>query len=137
MAAAREYDEPTGWTGWIVFASVMMIIGGGLQAFYGLVALLNDTWVGWNPTTSNAVLVDLTAWGWAHLIIGTILVLSGIGVLTGNLLARTVGVVVAGIALAANFFTIPVYPLWSISVMVIAVLVIWALTAHGREMRSL
>jgi hypothetical protein len=137
MAAAREYDEPTGWTGWIAFASVMMIIGGGLQAFYGLVALLNDTWVGWNAETSNAVLVDLTAWGWAHLIIGAILVLAGIGVLTGNILARTIGVIVAGIALAANFFTIPVYPLWSISVMVIAVLVIWALTAHGREMRSI
>jgi hypothetical protein len=47
-----------------------------------------------------------------------------------------VGVVVASISLIANFLFLPAYPLWAISVMVIDLLVIWALTAHGREMKS-
>jgi hypothetical protein len=62
--------------------------------------------------------------------------LSGIGLLSGNILARTVAVIVASLSLIANFFFIPVYPLWALTVIVIDVLVIWAVTAHGREMRE-
>ncbi len=132
---ADSYDEPTGWVGWIGFASVMMLIGGSLNAFYGLVAVLNDDWVGWNTETSRAVFIDLSGWGWAHIIVGAVLFLAGLGVLTGNILARTVGVIVAGISMIVNFFFIPVYPIWALTIITIDVLVIWALTAHGREMR--
>jgi hypothetical protein len=134
--ASASYDEPTGWVGWIAFAATMMIIGGALNMLYGLVAVVNDTWVGWNQVTRNAVVVDLTAWGWVHLAAGLCLLLAGIGVLSGNILARTVGVIVAAISLIVNFFFIPVYPLWALTVMVLDALVIWALTAHGREMKT-
>jgi hypothetical protein len=137
MEEQRVYDEPTGWTGWIVFASVMMIIGGGLNIFYGFVAVFNDDWVGWNRETSTAVFVDLTTWGWIQVIVGFLVLLAGFGVLSGNILARTVGVIVAGLSMFANFFFIPVYPIWSLTIIVIDALVIWALTAHGREMREI
>jgi len=101
-----------------------------------LIAVVNDTWVGWNSVTANAVVLDISQWGWVQLILGGILLLSGIGVLSGNILARTIGVVVAGLNLIGNFFFIPVYPVWSLTVVVIDLLVIWALTAHGREMRD-
>jgi hypothetical protein len=133
---ARRGDEPTGWTGWIAFAGVMMIIGGSLNALYGVVALVNDDWVGWNPATSTAVLVDVTGWGWIHLIAGLVVLIAGFGVFTGNVLARIVGVIVAGVSLIVNFFFIPVYPLWALTIIVIDALVIWALTAHGREMKE-
>ncbi|MET1019216.1 MAG: hypothetical protein ABWX62_04455 [Microterricola sp.] len=74
--------------------------------------------------------------GWIHLIIGAALVLSGIGVFSGNILARTVGVIAAAVSLIANFGFIPAYPIWSLVVITIDVLVIWALTAHGKEMRE-
>ena len=127
------YDERTGWTGWITFAGVMMIIGGSLNLFYGIVAAVNDTWVAF--TNRANVYLDVSQWGWVHIIMGAIVLLAGIGVFSGNVLARAVGVIVAAISLVANFFFIPVYPLWALTVMVIDVLVIWALTAHGREMR--
>jgi hypothetical protein len=131
--AAETYDEPTGWVGWIFFAGTMMIIGGGLNLFYGIVAAVNDDWVAWQNQT--AVFIDLTNWGWAHIIVGSIVLLCGFGVLSGNILARTVGVIVASLSLIANFFVIPVYPLWSLTIIVIDMLVIWALTVHGREVR--
>jgi hypothetical protein len=133
---SRYAQEQTGWTGWIVFAAVMMIIGGSLNVLYGIVALVNDTWVGWNTATANAVVLDLTQWGWVHLILGACLLLAGFGVMSGNILARTIGVVVAGLSLIGNFFFIPVYPIWALTIIVLDVLVIWALTAHGREMKS-
>jgi hypothetical protein len=127
------YDEPTGWTGWIAFAGVMMIIGGALNLFYGIVAAVNDEWVVW--TNRGDVYLDVTEWGWVHIILGAIVLLAGIGVFSGNILARTVGVIVASVSLIANFFFIPVYPLWALAVITIDILVIWALTAHGGEVR--
>jgi hypothetical protein len=132
--ASVSYDERTGWTGWIVFAGVMMIIAGSLNAFYGVVAAVNDDWVGW--TNRQNAFLDVSQWGWAHIIVGLIVLLSGIGLFSGNILARTVAVIIASISLVANFFFIPVYPLWALTVITIDALVIWALTAHGREMRD-
>ena len=80
--------------------------------------------------------LDLSQWGAVHLIVGLVMLLAGIGLFSGNILARTVGVIVAGISLIANFFFIPAYPLWALTVITIDLLVIWALTAHGKEMRQ-
>jgi hypothetical protein len=110
-----------------------MIIG-GLQAIYGLVAIFNDEWVVWG--NGDAVLLDITAWGWIHLIVGVLVALAGIGVLSGNVLARTVGVVVAAVSLLGSFVTLPLYPVWSLIVIGLDVLVIWALVAHGSELRN-
>jgi hypothetical protein len=82
------------------------------------------------------VVVDMTQWGWIHLAIGVVAVLAGVGLFTGNLAARMVGVVVAGISLLANFLFLPAYPIWALSIMAVDVLVIWALIVHGGEMRD-
>jgi hypothetical protein len=129
-----SYDQRTGWTGWVVFAGVMMIIGGCLNLLYGIVAAVNDEWVVF--TNRANVYLDVSQWGWVHIILGTIVLLAGFGVFSGNILARTVGVIVASISLVVNFFFIPVYPFWALTVITIDALVIWALTAHGREMRE-
>ena len=125
--------ERTGWTGWISFAGVMLIIAGTLGVIFGIIAAVNDNWVVF--TNRNAVQIDLSTWGWIHVIVGAIVLLAGFGVFTGNILARIIGVVVALISLIANFLWLPVYPIWSVIIITIDVLVIWALTAHGREMR--
>ena len=132
---AGTYEtEPSGWTGWIVFAGVMMIISGCLNALYGLIAVVNDEWVVW--TNSASLYLDLSQWGAIHIVIGLVVLLSGIGVFSGNVLARTVGVIAASVSLIANFIFLPAYPLWALAVITIDLLVIWALTAHGKEMRQ-
>ena len=130
-----EYDAVEGdrWTGWIAFAGILMIIGGVLQGLYGLIAIVNDKWIVWGNV--GAVYLDITQWGWVHLIWGVVMVLAGLGVLSGNLLARIIGVILAGITAVVNFAFIPVYPLWSVIVVVISIVVIYALVAHGKEMK--
>ncbi len=137
----EAYQEPaptaptrSGWTGWITFAAVMMIISGTLNALYGLIALVNDEWVVW--TNRGSLYLDISEWGWVHMIAGLVMVLAGFGLFSGSVLARTVAVIVAALSLIANFFFIPAYPLWAIAVVTIDILVIWALTAHGGEMRE-
>lgn len=130
-----EYDAVEGdrWTGWIAFAGILMIIGGFLQGLYGFIAIVNDQWVLWG--NSGAVYLDITQWGWVHFVWGFVMVLAGVGVMSGNLLARMIGVVLAAITAVVNFAFIPVYPLWSVIVVVIAIVVIYALVAHGKEMK--
>lgn len=128
------YDETTGWVGWIIFAGTMMIIGGSLNALQGLVAAVNDDWVVWQNRSN--VYLDLSAWGWIHLVLGVVVVICGFGVFTGNVLARAVAVILAGLSMLANFLFIPVYPVWALTIITIDILVIWALTAHGGEMRT-
>lgn len=134
MSSQRYEETATGWVGWNIFAATMMIIGGSLNALYGLVAAVNDEWVVW--TNRADVYLDLSAWGWVHMIVGALVVVAGFGVLSGNVLARTVGVILAGLSMLANFFFLPAYPLWALVVITIDALVIWALTAHGGEMRA-
>jgi hypothetical protein len=126
---------PTGWTGWVAFAGLMMIMLGTFQAVEGLVAVFDD---GFYRVTSGGLVVnvDYTVWGWVHLFLGAIIVISGIGVLTGNTAARVVGVLLAGLSALLNLAFVEAYPIWSVIVITLDVLVIYALTVHGREMKS-
>ncbi|MFC7528676.1 hypothetical protein [Actinoplanes sp. GCM10030250] len=126
--------EPTGWVGMVVFAGVMLLMLGSFQAIEGFVALFRDDFY---VTTNNGLVIpmDFSAWGWTHLTIGLITALAGFGVLYGKMWARVVGIVIAVISALANLAFLPAYPIWSTIVIAIDVLVIYALTAHGREVR--
>jgi hypothetical protein len=59
--------------------------------------------------------------------------LAGFGVLAGQVWARAVGVLMAVLAAVANLLFIPAYPIWSILMIVVCFLIIYALVAHGGE----
>jgi hypothetical protein len=127
--------EPTAWTGWVVFASFMLIMVGSFQAIQGLVAIFDDGF--YRVTESGHVInVDYNVWGWTHLLLGVLLIISGVGVLTGNLAARLVAVALAGLSALVNLVFIPEYPVWSILIIAIDVLVIYAIIVHGGELRD-
>lgn len=123
-----DRQRPPG-AGWTVFAGVMMVVGGSLNVIYGVIAIVNDEWEVW--TNRGDLYLDISQWGWVHLVVGVVVLIAGFGVFTGHVLARMIGVVVAAVNLVANFFFIPAYPLWAITLIVIDTLVIWALTAHS------
>lgn len=125
-------ERPSAWAaGWSTFAAVMLIFGGCFQAIAGLVALVNDEF--WVIGEEWVFQFDATTWGWIHLLLGLVLVLSGIGVMSGNLAARTVGVIIALISGVVAFAWLPWYPVWAILIIAVDASVIWALTAHGRD----
>lgn len=134
--ARYDDDVPTGWVGWVVFAGVMMMMVGGFHALAGFVALFDDGYYVTRPS-GLVVNVDYTTWGWWHLIVGVIVFAAGCAVIVGQMWARVVGVVLAVVSTFTNAFFIAAYPLWSIIVITLDVLVIWALVVHGREAKSL
>ena len=122
--------EPSGWTvGLVVFAGVMLMLIGIFQAFTGLAAIIDDKYFVVGP--NYAYELDVTAWGWLHMIYGVILVAAGWGVFNGATWARVVGIVLASISAIGNFFFIPYQPVWAILMISLAVLVIGALSAYS------
>lgn len=132
---AQRREEPTAWVGMIIFGGIMMLMMGAFQIIEGLVALFNDEYY---LVTRNGLIIsfDYTAWGWTHLIIGLIAVCAGIGVLLGQMWARVVGIIIAVVSALANIAFLSAYPVWSTIVIATDVLVIYALTVHGREVKS-
>jgi hypothetical protein len=130
----QRTPQVTGWIGMVVFAGTMLMLLGGFQFIQGLVALIRDNYY---VVTRNGLLLELdyTAWGWIHLIIGVIAIVTGIGVLAGQTWARVVGIVIAVISALANLAFLSAYPVWSTIVIALDVLAIYALAVHGREAR--
>lgn len=124
--------QPSGMAvGFTMFASFMLILMGSFHAIAGLAGILEDEYY---VVTPNYMLqFDSTQWGWIHLLFGVIIVLAGIGLFSGAVWARTVGVIIAVISAIVNFAWLPVQPVWSIVMIAVNVLVIWALTVHGRD----
>ena len=127
-------NEATGWTGWVAFAGIMMIIGGALWALQGFIAVIKGDLVIFGDEA--ALFLNVTGWGWVHMILGLLLLLSGFLVMSGNLFGRTMAVILATLSIIVNFIWLPVYPVWAIVVIVIDVFILYAVIVHGKEMKN-
>jgi hypothetical protein len=123
---------PAGWVvGMALFAATMMVIVGFFHAVQGLAALFeNQIYV----TGARYVFsFDLTAWGWIHLLVGILLIVTGFAIATGRVWARSVGIGFAVLSMIANFLFLPYYPVWSLLIIALDVFVIWALCLYNRD----
>ena len=132
---SMEESEVTGWVGWIVFAGTMMAFLGVFHMFQGLVALFRNTEIAF-PTTGLAIQVSFTQWGWTQLIAGALVFAAGLGLFTGRMWARVLGFIIVSLSVLVNFAWAGIYPFWSITMLAIDFLVLYALTAHGGEMKA-
>ena len=134
--ATDEYDTPTtGWTGWVVFAAVFMMITGAMNAIQGLAALIRDD-AYWVTLGGTVLAFDVTTWGWIHLIFGIALVIVGVLLMRGSTFARIIGVILVALNLIAQFSWTTLYPFWAIIAIIIDILIIYALVVHGRELKA-
>jgi len=129
-------SEPTGWVGWIGFAAFMLLLGGIFAIIAGIAALFKDT-VFLQSTTGNAWVLDYTQWGWIHIILGFMAFLAAGSLAAGNVYGRIFAVIVALLSAVANMAFVPVYPIWSLLVITVDILVIWAVIVHGGEVKGL
>ena len=128
-------DTRSGWTAWVVFAGIMMVMIGSFHAISGLVALFKDDYYLTRPS-GLVISVDYTAWGWTHLLLGVLLAAAGCAAVLGQVWARAIGVIFALVSAIANMVFIAAYPIWSIIIITLDVIVIYALVVHGGELRD-
>jgi hypothetical protein len=133
--ARRASRETSGWAvGLILFAAIMMIMVGVFQALQGLIAIFENEF--YAATRNYIFKFDATTWGWIHLILGLVVAFAGWGLLSGRTWARVLAITLAVLSAIANFLFVPYYPFWSLLLITLDVLVIWALAAHGGDLRE-
>jgi len=125
-------SQVTAWVGWVWFAGIVLITIGFFNAISGLVAVFSPhSLVG--VSDAGVVVLDVSAWGWIHLVIGVLLVIVGFALLSGRGWARMVAIVLVVLNAIAQFTTLQVTPWWSLVTIVLDVFVLWALVVHGDE----
>lgn len=136
MAKSTKSLEVTGWVGWIGFACFMLLLTGFFSLVSGFVALFKDT-VYVHAASGSVWVLDYTQWGWIHIALGLLALLAAASLAKGNMYGRLVAVILALISAVANMAFVPVYPVWSILVIAVDILVIYAVTVHGKEVKNL
>jgi hypothetical protein len=123
------------WTGWISFAGWLMVIIGMIDFFEGLIAIIRGSYYAVTP--NQIVVVNLTTWGWVTLLWGIVLVIAGLALLSGQTWARWFTIVVAsiGFILQLGFVGSSAYPLWSLSMLALTLVVLYALIVRWNDGR--
>ena len=120
--------------GFAVFAGSLMIMMGSFHGIVGLAAIFKNEFFLVSP--NYLFELDVTAWGWLHLLGGVLVLAAGFGLFTGAVWARSIGVLIAIGSGIVNFMWLPYYPVWSALMIALDVAIVWALTVHGRDIAN-
>ncbi len=134
MAATRNASRARhpGGEGWIIFAGIMIGMLGILNLIYGIAAIGKSSFF---VDDARYIISDLRTWGWVTLIIGVAQLAAGWSIWAGGSYGRWFGIGVAAVSAIGALLAIPSYPLWSLAVVTLDVLVIYALATYGGESR--
>ncbi len=124
----------TGWVVWMFFAGAMLVLVGVFQVIDGLVSLFKNDLYTVRPARLTLD-VSYSVWGWAHLVIGVAMILLGYAVLAARPWARFTAIGLVLLSAVVHFAFIPAYPAWSLVVIAVDLLVVYALVVHGGELR--
>ncbi len=121
--------------GFSITAAVLMMVSGLWNFLEGLAAIIRGSFF---VTLPHYVYnVSITGWGWIHLIVGAAVFVAGVFLFMDKLWARIVGIALACISAVLNFLYIPYSPVWSVVVIAIDVVIVWALlsprTRYARQ----
>ena len=134
-ASARSSSTDSSYvegSGWVLFAGIMLMIIGVLNAIYGIAAIDKSSFF---VANTQFILSGLNTWGWVLLIIGVLQLVAAFSVWRGGSFGRWFGIAVASLNAIAALLAIPAYPLWSLAIFAIDVLVIYGLTTYGGDRR--
>lgn len=125
-----ESQAESGWamTG-VAFAAAMLLMTGAFQAVVGFAAILDDEF--FVLVRGYAFDLDITTWGWIHLVLSLAVIATGVGLLARARWAAVIALFLTVLSAIDNFFFIPYAPFWSLLLIALDVWVIWALTRPG------
>ncbi|MEU4159077.1 hypothetical protein [Actinoplanes sp. NPDC026670] len=127
-----QHSRATGWTAWVLFGGVMLVLLGTVHLYAGSIGLIRPEILA--GTRSDLLLpISMTALGWTHVVFGTIAIVTGVGLIRGLLWARFTAILFAGVSMLVNFTFAAAHPLWSAVALGLAAVVVWAAAYHGEE----
>ena len=116
------------YSGWVIFAAIMLIIVGVLNVIWGIAAIADSKFF---VQDQKYILSNLNAWGWITLIIGVLQLLAGFSLWSGNIYGRVMAILFASLSALAALLSIPAYPFWSIAIFAIDIIIIYQVSLYG------
>jgi hypothetical protein len=133
--STTEAQKTSGWVRMASFGAAILVIVGLFNVIQGVAAIVGpDTY--FVAVAGQLLLFDVAGWGWWNIIVGAALVFVGLLVARGVTWARIVAVVLVGINALGQLILVPAQPWWSLIVIALDVVIIYALLAHGRELHD-
>jgi hypothetical protein len=125
------------WSGWIGFAGLLLLIMGAIDFFEGLIAVIRGEYYVLHG--DQLVVFDTTTWGWITIILGILLFLVGLGLAGGAGWARWTAIVLIAVNVIQQLGWLgnSQYPLWTLTVITLGIIVLYALTAKWSEAETL
>ncbi len=121
-----QYSTSGAWAGGITWAAAALLLVVSVLAFFqGIAALVNDNVV-IAAVGDYVYAFSTTGWGWIHILLGVLGACIAIGMFVGQTWARVAAIIIASLSIIANFLWLPYTPWWSIILIVLDILVIWA-----------
>ena len=132
MSTVQQPVASSGATDWVRFAGVILLVNGIFSVVQALVALIGSN-VYYTVVDGTLVLFDTTGWGWWNLFIGALFIVTAFGLFASATWARMAGVILAVVSAVVQLLLVPVQPWWSLIVIAVDMLIIYAIVAHGHE----
>ena len=126
-------DHSGAWATWVAFAGIMMITLGIFDLLGGFAALFSDDYF---AVTKDGLLVsNYKAVGVIHLAFGVLLIAVGWALLQLKEWARVVAIVLVVANAAVHVAFLNAQPIWSLIMVAIDVLVVYALTVRWADVQ--
>ena len=140
QAQSRAHEvyvgRPTGWGTWVTFAGVILALVGLFHLMAGFTALFQDQ--AYVARSGDLVInVSYDTWGWTHIILGALGIVTAYLLLRGNMVGRVLAIVFCLLSAISNLLFVTAHPVWSVIAITFDVIVIYAITVHGGELKSI
>lgn len=112
-------------------AGCLLLVGGILGLLQGISAVAADKLFVAGP--QYIYQFDLTTWGWIHIVIAVLAIAIAFGMFAAATWARVAAVIIASLSIVGNFLWLPYYPWWSILLIALDVVIIWAVATWRAE----
>jgi hypothetical protein len=115
----------------VTFAGVLFLVAAGFSAVYGLAALVEPRHL--YVTESGVLISDYDALGIVLLIVAGFQFFVGWGIVARVRAAQVLGIIVAIISAIIHLAYFKAHPAWSVIILVLDAIIIYALTVHSTE----
>ena len=130
--AAGRHVAVRGW-GLVLFAGIVLAWLGFLNLMDGVAASSSSHAL---MAKAQFVFGSLHGWGWVTIIAGVLQLLAAAWLLLGCQFVRWFGVAVIGLSAIGQVFFIPAYPWWSLVIIAVDLIALYALHVYGGSVGS-
>ena len=129
-----KLNTVSGWSGWVGFASFMLLFTGLFHVVEGLADLgRNSLFI---QASGNVWIFNYNKWGWINIIAGIIILSAAVSLAHGDTWGRFFASIVLIGSMITAVTSLPIYPIWSIIILIVDSLILYAILVQGSKTKK-